>query len=71
MTNGIPSLMSRSLRYFRAPLRVRLRHTKRPEMKNISDMKNVSLKPAIRSNPSQRWLSTTGLKVLMGFSGLR
>ena len=36
-------------------------------MKNISAMKKVSLKPAIRSNPAQRRLSTTGLKVLMGF----
>ena len=66
MMNGIPKRMRRSLKYFRAPLRVRLCHTNRPESRNIRGMKKTSWKPVNRSKPIQRCMSTTGLNVLIG-----
>ncbi len=43
-----------------APLLLRLRHTNRPETKNINAMKKVSLMTTISPAAAQRWLSTTG-----------
>src|SRR6185436_1885340 len=58
--NGIPSRTARSRTNPRAPLRASERHTNKPEIRNISDMKNVSLNAASRWAPDQRAGSTTG-----------
>ena len=42
------------------PLRCRLFQTNRPERKNMSAMKNMSLKPTKSCQPDQRWESMTG-----------
>src|SRR5215475_2136405 len=57
---GRPRRDMRSPRKSRVPLRCRLFETNKPEMKNISDMKNVSLKPTKTENPLHFCASTTG-----------
>src|SRR5215469_8697822 len=57
---GRPRRDTRSPRKCRVPLRRRLFHTNKPEMKNISDMKSVSLNPTSAENPPHFCASTTG-----------
>jgi hypothetical protein len=55
-----PSFRARSAKNTPPPLRSRLDQANTPEIRNISDMKNVSLKPTKSSIPGHRAVSTTG-----------